>query len=125
MDEHARDWSSLDGPAAAKPGDNAADFAVPPADQMQAAVCYPVIAERAEWSEVITLYDRQHFLTYARLLDAERDKVDWRDGVREILLRDPDKNPRQARICWESHLERAKWIATTGLQQAVAEAQAQ
>jgi hypothetical protein len=88
-------------------------------------VAYPVIADCAEWSEVITLYDRQHFLTYARLLSAERDNVDWRDGVREILLQDPIKDPRQARICWESHLERAHWIETVGLQQAVARASAQ
>ena len=89
------------------------------------AVAYPVITERAEWSEVITLYDRQHFLTYARLLSAEKDKVDWRDGVRNILLQDPDKDPRRARVCWESHLERARWIASEGLQLAVARANAQ
>ncbi len=89
------------------------------------AVVYPVVAEKAEWSEVITLYDRQHFVTYARLLRAEREVVDWRDGVREILLQDPDKDPRQARICWESHLERARWIASEGLQLAVARANAQ
>ncbi len=88
-------------------------------------VAYPVIAEKAEWSEVITLYDRQHFMTYARLLSAEREGINWRDGVREILRQDPDKDPRQARICWESHLERARWIATEGLQLAVARANAQ
>ena len=87
--------------------------------------CYPVVAERAEWSEIITLYDRQHIVTYARLLDAERDNVDWRDGVREILLQDPEKDPRGARVCWESHLERARWIATVGFQQAVDRARAQ
>jgi hypothetical protein len=89
------------------------------------AVAYPIIAEKAEWSEVITHYDRQHFLTYARLLTAEREEIDWRDGVREILRQDPDKDPRQARICWESHLERARWIASEGVLQAVARAYAQ
>jgi hypothetical protein len=89
------------------------------------AVAYPVIADRAEWSEVITHYDRQHFLTYARLLSAEQDEVDWRQGVREILLQDPDKDPRQARICWESHLERARWIVREGVRQAVGSANAQ
>ena len=90
-----------------------------------AAIAYPVIADQAEWSEVITLYDRQHFLTYARLLSAEQDEVDWRKGVREILLRDPDQDPRLARICWESHLERARWITTEGVRQAVGRANAQ
>jgi len=86
---------------------------------------YPVVAERAEWSEVITLYDRQHFLTYARLLSAERDKLDWREGVRQILRQDPDRDPRGARICWESHLERARWIETVGFKQAIDRARAQ
>jgi hypothetical protein len=125
MDKHAREWSSADDPVAVKPEDKAAHAASRSADQKSAAVCYPVVAEKAEWSKVITLYDRQHFLTYAMLLSAERDKVDWRDGVREILLQDPEKDPRQASICWESHLERARWISTTGLQQAVARAQSQ
>jgi hypothetical protein len=86
------------------------------------AVCYPTVAERVDSPAEITLYDRQHFLTYARLLEAERDNVDWRDGVRSILGRDPDKDPEQARLCWDSHLERARWISTVGFQQAVAQA---
>jgi hypothetical protein len=101
------------------------DPACTAAETAPTVVAYPVVAERAEWSEGITLYDRQHFLTYARLLSAERDNVDWRDGVREILLQDPDTDSKQARICWESHLERAHWIETVGLQQAVARASAQ
>jgi hypothetical protein len=98
------------------------DFPFIAAEAKSNAVAYPVVAEKAEWSEGITLYDRQHFLTYARLLSAEREEVDWWDGVREILLQDPDKDPRRARICWESHLERARWIATEGVQQGVARA---
>jgi hypothetical protein len=101
------------------------DRACTAAEPEPTVIAYPAIAEKAEWSEVITLYDRQHFLTYARLLSAEREEIDWRDGVREILRQDPDKDPRQARICWESHLERARWIATEGVQQAVARACAQ
>ena len=93
---------------------------VPP----KSATVYPAIAERAEWSEVITFYDRQHIVTYARLLTAERERVDWRDGVREILLQDTDRDPKQARICWESHLERARWISTEGFRLAAERAKA-
>ncbi len=85
---------------------------------------YPAVAERAEWSEAITYYDRQHIVTYARLLSAERDGVDWREAVREILLQDPDQHPKEARICWESHIERARWISTEGFRLAVERANA-
>ncbi len=101
------------------------DLACVAAETEPNAVAYPFVAEKVEWSDVISLYDRQHFVTYARLLTAEREEMDWRDGVREILRHDPDKDPRQAWICWESHLERARWIATEGVKQAVARACAQ
>jgi len=99
-------------------------FSAPAKGLTSSAIAYPPIAERAEWSEVITFYDRQHIVTYARLLTAERDNVDWRDGVREILRQDPDREPKQARICWESHLERARWISTEGFRLAVERANA-
>lgn len=85
---------------------------------------YPEIADTVTWSEVITRYDQEHFITYARILDAERANADWREAVRIILQRDPDAAPKEAWICWEMHLARAKWIATTGFQQAVAQAKA-
>ena len=85
---------------------------------------YPVIADTVTWSEVITRYDLEHSITYARLLDAERADADWRETVRIILLRDPDKEPEPAWLCWETHLARAKWIATVGFQQAIARANA-
>ncbi len=123
MDKHIRALARDDDPAAEKQAEGGSEtFRAPEVNSN--SVAYPAVAERAEWSDVITLYDRQHFLTYARLLDAERDKVDWREGVREILLQDPDRHPERAWICWETHLERAKWIATTGFQQAVARASA-
>jgi hypothetical protein len=85
---------------------------------------YPQIADTVNWSEAITLYDCRHFITYARLLDAERDNTDWREVARIILRRDPDAATQEAWLCWETHLARAKWIATAGFQQ-VARASAQ
>ena len=78
-----------------------------------------IVAEVAECSDGITLYDQQHFLTYARLIDAELDGADWREMARHILLLDPDKEPERARRCAESHLRRAKWVETTGLRKAI------
>lgn len=115
--------SSLGNPAMEKAATRDDGRATPATPELAAS--YPPIAEQAEWSEGITLYDRQHFLTYARLLTAERDNIDWRNSVREILLQDPDTDPRRARVCWVSHLERAKWIASTGFQLAIARAEAQ
>lgn len=77
----------------------------------------PAIADIVVWSDQITPYDEQHFLTYARLLDADREGADWRDVARIILLLDPEKNPERARQCWQTHLERAKWVVTTGYKQ--------
>ena len=85
---------------------------------------YPKIADVVTWSDVITRYDQEHFITYARILDAERAEADWREAVKIILLRDPEADPEQAWLCWETHLARAKWIATEGVVQAVARASA-
>lgn len=79
--------------------------------------CFPTIADIAAWSDQVTPYDERHFLTYARLLDADAVNADWREVARIVLLLDPETNPAHAHRCWESHLARAKWIATTGYQQ--------
>jgi hypothetical protein len=82
----------------------------------------PQVIDEAPGAGEITCYDREHFITYARLLDAEVDHADWREVVRVILRRNPEIEPRRARHCWLSHLERARWIATTGYQQLIARA---
>ena len=95
-----------------------------PSDEAPVAQLYPVIEDTVTWSEVITRYDLENSITYARLLDAERAQADWRDAARIILLRDPDAEPEKAWLCWETHLARAKWIATVGFQQAIERANA-
>jgi hypothetical protein len=79
----------------------------------------PTIADIVAWSDQVTSYDEQHFLTYARLLDADAINADWHEVARIVLLRDPVKDPERAHRCWQTHLDRAKWIATTGYQQLV------
>jgi len=83
----------------------------------------PVVADTVVWSNHITLYDQRHFITYARLLDAEAEEADWRDVARVVLRLDPDAEPERARRCWQMHLDRAKWIATTGVRQLIAQAE--
>jgi hypothetical protein len=74
----------------------------------------PDIAPRAPEGEGVTEYDRGHFLTYARLIDAETGGFDWRESAAVILGLDVERDVLAAQSCWKSHLARAHWIATTG-----------
>jgi len=48
-------------------------------------------------------YDQEHAVTYARLLDAEKDNADWREVARIILHIIPTRIFSRHR-CYESHL---------------------
>jgi hypothetical protein len=74
----------------------------------------PDIADEAAWSEILTAYDQDHLAVYLRLLDAERDGADWREAARLLLRRDPALDPDGARLCWESHMARARWMTEIG-----------
>lgn len=67
----------------------------------------------------VTDYDRAHFLTYARLLDAADERPDWRENARTILGCDKAIDDETVRRCWDSHLARARWIIGEGLALAV------
>lgn len=77
----------------------------------------PYVADEVPWSEEITSYDEEHFVTYLRLLDAMVDGADWSDVTRVVLHRDPGTETEQSRHCWESHLARARWLAAKGYRQ--------
>lgn len=62
-----------------------------------------------------TPYDAAHMLTYARLLDAERQGHAWQDAARNILLLDIEADSDGARKCWQSHYDRALWSVGDGL----------
>jgi hypothetical protein len=72
------------------------------------------VAEKAPDEPALTAYDEQHAVTYARLLDAEADNADWRDVARIVLHIDPTMDPDRARLTFDSHLARAKWVARHG-----------
>ena len=74
----------------------------------------PDVSDEIIWSEDITRYDEEHFITYLRLLDAEAADADWRDVARIVLHRDPDGESARTRRCWEAHLARARWMASKG-----------
>ena len=86
----------------------------------------PDVEDEAPSGPDITAYDEQHYVTYLRLLDANRDGADWQEVARFVLRRDPVTEEARSRRCWESHLARAQWLSGSGyrriLEQAVATA---
>ncbi len=65
-------------------------------------------------SEHLTDYDRGHFKTYLRLLDAAADNADWREVADLVLGLDVASNPDHARQVHDAHLARARWMTTNG-----------
>jgi|SRR6185437_3447626 len=82
----------------------------------------PDIADEVPWSEKITAYDEQHFITYIRLLDADAEGADWREVASIVLHRDPAKDTHRTRRCWETHLKRARWMTETGYRELLVDA---
>jgi hypothetical protein len=74
----------------------------------------PDVADDVPFSDSITAYDEAHFITYLRLLDADAEGAEWREVARIVLHRDPIAEPDRTRICWETHLKRAKWMTEHG-----------
>ncbi|TWB87290.1 uncharacterized protein DUF2285 [Bradyrhizobium macuxiense] len=74
----------------------------------------PKISDLAPSAPELTPYDKQHAITYMRLLDAEADHADWREVARIVLGIDPTLEPDRARGAFDSHLARAKWAARHG-----------
>ena len=65
-------------------------------------------------SPVVTSYDERHFATYLRLLDAAAEAADWREVVRLVFGLDPEMNPDRARLVYNTHLARARWMTEKG-----------
>jgi hypothetical protein len=74
----------------------------------------PDVEDEAPGGPDITPYDEQHYVTYLRLLDANRDGADWQEAARIVLHRDPIAEEARSRRCWESHLARAQWLSGSG-----------
>ena len=74
----------------------------------------PPVADNAPSEAVLTDYDRQHLVTYLRLLDADAEKADWREVAKIVLGIDPAQEEERARKAWESHLARGRWMSESG-----------
>lgn len=81
---------------------------------MQGSPAHPEVADTTPASDQLTAYDKQHLITYLRLLDADADGADWKEAARIVLRVDPDAEPDRAKRTWESHLARARWMTEHG-----------
>ena len=61
-----------------------------------------------------TDYDKEQLTLYLRLLDADRDGAGWQEAVEIIFGIDPAAQPVRAEKVFTSHLDRAKWLASSG-----------
>lgn len=59
----------------------------------------------------LTEYDQQHLELYVRLLDAVEQGADWTDVARVLFGLEPNET---ARLVYERHLARAKWMSEHG-----------
>ncbi|AZN98046.1 MAG: DUF2285 domain-containing protein [Mesorhizobium sp.] len=71
-------------------------------------------ADEVPWSDRVTAYDKDHFTTYMRLLDASADNATEEEMAHVILGIDPAREPERARNVLRSHLNRANWVVTSG-----------
>ncbi|ETI64976.1 hypothetical protein C100_04375 [Sphingobium sp. C100] len=74
----------------------------------------PGVSDLAPREAAITPYDRLHHTAYLRLLDAEAAGMAWRDAAITILALDCDADSDKAHATWQSHLDRARWMSSTG-----------
>ena len=74
----------------------------------------PDVADVAPSATILTAYDKDHLVTYLRLLDADAEGADWREVARIVLHIDPDRESDRARHAFYSHLARAKWMTEHG-----------
>jgi hypothetical protein len=81
---------------------------------MQSPYLDPDVADLAPSDPALTAYDQEHLITYLRLLDADAEGGDWREVSKILLHIDPKHEPDRARRAFDSHLQRAKWMAGSG-----------
>ncbi|WFU32414.1 DUF2285 domain-containing protein [Bradyrhizobium brasilense] len=74
----------------------------------------PHVADSAPVDDILTPYDKEHAITYLRMLDADAEGADWREVTAIVLDIDHEREPIRARQAYESHLARARWMSNCG-----------
>jgi hypothetical protein len=83
------------------------------------------VADAPPASDQLTDYDRAHFKTYIRLLDASAVQADWREVATIVLGLGPEIDRDRAERVYEAHLLRARWMTTTGYRELLSSKSAQ
>jgi hypothetical protein len=61
----------------------------------ESALPNPDVADVAPDGDELTAYDKEHAVTYVRMLDAEATKPDWREVTKIVLHIDPKATCRE------------------------------
>src|SRR3546814_18481386 len=61
------------------------------------------LREAAPCDACVTRYDQEHFLTYARLIDAQRFGNNRREADSQIPRFNVGKAPNRTTHCWQEH----------------------
>lgn len=72
------------------------------------------IADQPPAGPLLTDYDRAHLKLYLRLLDADAERAPWEEVSRRLLDVDPARDRERARLRYETHLARARWMTDRG-----------
>lgn len=72
------------------------------------------VQDKVPWADHLTSYDNEHFAIYLQLLDACADYASEEDMARNILGIDPVQEPVRARKAVRSHLDRTRWLISSG-----------
>ena len=80
-------------------------------------VVAPNVADVAPAEHKLLAYDREHAITYMRLMDADKAGADWREVARIVLQIDPDQDADRARRAFDTHMTRARWMCRHGYRQ--------
>ncbi|WP_245446297.1 DNA -binding domain-containing protein [Mesorhizobium kowhaii] len=67
----------------------------------------PGLKEEVPWSDSLTTYDKEHFRTYLRFLDASADNASYAEMAQVMLGIDAVQEPERAWKAARSHLDRA------------------
>ncbi len=70
----------------------------------------------APTADTFTAYDETHFAVYLSLLHASAEGLTDTEMCRDILGIDPEVEPERAKVTLRSHLDRARWLSTSGRQ---------
>ncbi len=62
----------------------------------------------------VTPYDKRHFVTYLRILEAAKQQADWREVALVLFGIDAAREPERARAVHDNHLARARWMTDQG-----------